>query len=65
MGTKRQKIQMELVFTTEGRGEAPGAVDGGTEVTMAKRDTESPAKTERTMEEVCERENLKKALKRV
>ncbi len=65
MSTKRQKTQMELAFTTEGRGEAPGAVEGGTEVTMAKRDTESPAKTERMMEEVCERENLKKALKRV
>ena len=29
---------------------------------MAERETESPASTECLMEEVCERENLKKAL---
>ncbi|MGA7104089.1 MAG: reverse transcriptase domain-containing protein [Candidatus Deferrimicrobiaceae bacterium] len=32
---------------------------------MAKREAESPALPEHLMEEVCERENLKKALKRV
>ena len=31
MGTKRQKIQMELAFVVEGRGEAPMAADKGTE----------------------------------
>jgi hypothetical protein len=35
MGTKRQKIQMELAFMTEGRGEAPRAANKGTEVSMA------------------------------
>ncbi len=43
MGTKRQKIQMELAFMAEGRGEAPMAVNKGTEVPMAKRDPEDPA----------------------
>ncbi len=32
---------------------------------MAAREPESPESTERLMEEVCERKNLKKALKRV
>ena len=65
MNTKRRKTQMDLAFTAEDRGEAPKTVDGGTEVLMAECDTESPAETERMMEEVCERENLKRALKRV
>ena len=49
----------------EGRGEAPRAAGEGTEPPAAKREAESPASTEHLMEEVCERENLKKALKRV
>lgn len=50
---------------TEGRGEAPRAVVEGTESRAAKHATESPASTECLMEEVCQRENLKKALQRV
>lgn len=65
MSGERQKIQLELAFPAEGRGEAPRAVGGGTEPLMAKRDTESPGATEHLMEEVCERENLRKALQRV
>lgn len=65
MSTKRQKTQMDLAFASEDRGEAPKTDDEGTEVLTAKCDTESPAETERMMEEVCERENMKKALKRV
>jgi len=49
----------------EGRGETPNAASEGTELSTAKHDTESPASTEHLMEEVCQRENLKKALKRV
>lgn len=65
MSTKRQKTQMDLAFASEDRGEASKTDDEGTEVLTAKCDTESPAETERMMEEVCERENLKRALKRV
>jgi len=66
MGTKRQTIQLQLAFMTEGRGEPPNADNEGTEVPVAKHDTERPAEeTAHWMEEVCERKNLKKALKRV
>jgi len=56
---------MELAFTAESRGEAPRAAGEGTEPSTAKHGTESPASTEWLMEEVCEAENLSKALKRV
>jgi RNA-directed DNA polymerase len=65
MGSKRQNIQMELAFMTEGRGEALNPVKGGTEWPMAEGGTENPASTERRMEEVCERANVEKAVKRV
>jgi RNA-directed DNA polymerase len=65
MSGKRQKSQMELAFTAERRGEAPETPGEGTEPLMAKRGTESPASTERLMEEVLEAENLREALKRV
>ncbi len=48
-----------------GRGEAPEAAWEGTEPPTARRGTESPADTERLMEEVCHRENLIKALEQV
>jgi RNA-directed DNA polymerase len=64
MDGKQRKIQMELAFPTEGRGEAPKAVGEGTEPFTAKSAPERPA-TERLMEEVCERENLNGALRRV
>src|SRR5437879_1772527 len=67
MGDKRQKnqLQMSLAFTDEGRSEAPKARCEGTESSTAKRACESPAIPEQVMEEVCERENLKRALRRV
>ena len=37
MGKKRQKIQLELAFMAEGRGETPKAVIEGIELSMAKR----------------------------
>ena len=47
MGTGRRKIQMELAFMSEGRGEAPRAGNKGTEVSMAKRSFEDlPEPTE-------------------
>jgi RNA-directed DNA polymerase len=65
MGTKRQKNQLELAFMAEGRGEAPMAANKGTEVSMAKRTPEDPALTVLLMEQICQRENLRKALQRV
>ena len=67
MSDKRQKnqLQMVLAFTDEGRSEAPKARREGTETSMAKRECESPAIPEQVMEEVCERENCLRALKRV
>ena len=65
MGTKRRKIQMELAFMSECRGEAPRAGSKGSEVPMAKRESEDPALTVLLMERICERENLRKALQRV
>jgi len=60
---RRQKEQLELALAAESRGEAPMAVDRGTE--SLARSIESPAGTERLVEEVCEQENLREALKRV
>ena len=67
MSDKRQKnqLQLALAFTGEGRSEAPKARRGGTESLTAERRTESPTIKEQLMEEVCERENLKRALQRV
>ena len=65
MSDQRQKIQLRLAFAEEGRSEAPSASVEGTESFKAERRTESPAIVERLMEEVCERENCERALKRV
>jgi RNA-directed DNA polymerase len=68
MSGKRQKYQPEqlgLALLVEGRSEAPTAAGQGFEPLMVKRVHESPADTEALMEEVCERENCKQALRRV
>jgi RNA-directed DNA polymerase len=65
MDDKRQKNQLLLAFPEEGRSEAPIASREGTESSRGKREAESPAIAELSMEEVCERENCKQALKRV
>jgi len=65
MDTKRQKIQLELAFMAESRGETPMAANKGTEVSKAKRKPEDPALPVLLMEEICQRENLRKALQRV
>ena len=64
MSDKRQKNQLVLAFAEEDRSEAPNGLPEGTESFGAERRTESPAR-EQLMEEVCERENCKQALKRV
>src|SRR5947207_10660358 len=65
MSDKRQKNQLVLAFTEEGRSEAPKASQEGTESPTAKCETERPASHEQLMEEVCERENCWQAYKRV
>ncbi len=62
---KRQKNQLVLAFTEEGRSEAPKASQEGTESLTAKCETERPASHEQLMEEVCERGNCWQAYKRV
>ena len=47
------------------QGETSGYVQQGTEPSAVKWDTESPAREDRLMEEVCERENFVKAWKQV
>ena len=65
MDDKRQNNQLKLAFKEEHRGEAPKGLREGTESSAAKCGTERPAINEQLMEEVCERENCKQALKRV
>ena len=61
----RQNIQTELDFSSTSAGEAREAEREETESLSTARDPESPASTNRLMEEVCERENLKEALRQV
>ena len=62
---KQRNIQMELDFSSAVTGEAREAGREETEAPGAMNGTESPASTNRWMEEVCERENLKAAMRRV
>src|SRR6202163_3426380 len=62
---EQQNIQMQLDFSSAPTGEARVAGREGTEASGAMNGTENPASTNRLMEEVCERENLKAALQRV
>src|SRR3981189_2346935 len=62
---KQRNIQIELDFSSALTGEAREAGREGTESSGAMNGTESPASTNRLMEAVCERENLKAALKQV
>jgi RNA-directed DNA polymerase len=61
----QQNIQTELDFSSTSAGEAREAGSEETESLSTTNDPESPASTNRLMEEVCERENLKEALRRV
>jgi RNA-directed DNA polymerase len=62
---KQQNIQLELDFSAVPTGEARQASGEETESSGATNGPESPASTNRLMEEVCERENLKAALQQV
>src|SRR6266436_1000170 len=62
---KQQNIQIELDFSSALMGEAREAGREETESSGAMNGTENPANTNRLMEAVCERENLKAALRQV
>src|SRR3989454_6006926 len=62
---KQQNIQLKLDFSSALTGGAPGVAGEETESPVATSGSESPAKTNRLMEEVCERETLKEALRQV
>jgi RNA-directed DNA polymerase len=61
----QQNIQARLDYSRPLTGEAREVDGAGTESPGATSGLESPASTDRLMEEVCERENLKEALRRV
>jgi RNA-directed DNA polymerase len=65
MRQKTQYTQLPLAFAAGSQGEARAPDRQGTEPLVAKRTPESPAEEERLIEEVCDRENLKIAWKRV
>src|SRR5580704_16869861 len=64
-GDTRQNVQLKLDFRSTPTGEAQKAETEAVEARQAVHATESPASTNRLMEEVCERDNLKEALRRV
>ena len=61
----QQHIQTRLDFSSPLTGEARGAEREETESFGATNDLEGPARTDRLIEEVCQRDNLKEALWRV
>src|SRR5258708_39413258 len=65
MSAKRQQVQYALALEPGGRGEPPVNGHQGAEPFVAKPAPESSAVTEQLMEEVCNRENLVRAWKRV
>jgi len=62
---KQQNTQKQLDFPAAPTGESREAGREETESSMASNGPESPARTDRLMEEICEPENLKEALRQV
>jgi RNA-directed DNA polymerase len=62
---KRLNLQQRLDFSSPPTGEARQAGGGDIESLSAMSEPERPANTSRIMEEVCERGNLKEALRQV
>jgi RNA-directed DNA polymerase len=62
---RQKNTQKSLDFNSMPTGEARTAGGEATESFSARHAPESPASTNQLMEEVCERENLKRALQRV
>jgi hypothetical protein len=65
MSGQRLTEQLQLVFTPADEEMRSTAPREGAEPVVAKCEPERPAVTNSLMEAVCERENLKKALRRV
>lgn len=65
MDDTRPKPGKSPASQAKSRSETPTVVSGGSETSVAKRETERPALIERVMEEICHQDNLKAALKRV
>lgn len=66
MGDNRQRsYQSVLGFMEGGEGDPRYPLHGGPESPKTASEPESPASTQRLMEEICSRENMKEALKRV
>ena len=65
MSGKRQNDQKQLAFLLEAEGEARGNQAEGSETLRAERAAESPAESQRLLEVVVDRENMRAALKRV
>ncbi|MGD0904680.1 MAG: group II intron reverse transcriptase/maturase, partial [Terracidiphilus sp.] len=61
----QQNIQIELNFSVTPAGEAREAGREGTESLSTMHVPERPAGTTRLMEEICDRENMEEALRRV
>ena len=61
MNVLQQQNQLELNFETE----VEGRRDRSSEAYIAKRLSESPTGTVRLMESICERQNMRRALRRV
>ena len=59
------QLQQSLAFLEIRRSEALESSRRGTESSVAKHKTESPASSDQLMEEICEQENCKQALARV
>jgi RNA-directed DNA polymerase len=62
---QQRNIQLELDFSSALTGEAREEGREESESPGATNGTENPASTNRLMEEVCERDNLREALQRV
>ena len=65
MTEQRLTEQLQLVFTPDEEGVPSTIVREDAEAVVAKCEPERPAVTNSLMEAVCERENLRKALRRV
>ena len=65
MSGSRQNIQYSLALEPKGRGETPAGGCEEAEPLMSKSAPKSPALAKRLMEEMCNRENLERAWKRV
>ena len=60
-----KQLEFELTLSTEPTGEAQRSAERGPEPSTTKGAPESPADTRHLMEEICERNNLLRALKQV